>query len=173
MTIWHCICLMWSADVTLQKCHPSADLGVTPQTEQVEILSTSLCLWAVEQMLCQVCPYKRSPRQHLKQVFIFKLRYLFLTIKIEISDIHCSAITYSCNEMSGVNSRRLLSKLWYEKFAQSCPPTFWLTTLQVLRSVERKTNPAWTITFLARHLLRIRIPLCSTNLILGCTLWDF
>lgn len=123
MTIWHCICLMWSADVTLQKCHPSADLGVTPQTEQVEILSTLLCLWAVEQMLCQVCPYKRSPRQHLKQIFIFKLRYLFLTIKIEISDIHCSAITYSCNKMSGVNSRRLLSKLWYEKFAQSCPPT--------------------------------------------------
>lgn len=112
MTIWHCICLMWSADVTLQKCHPSADLGVTPQTEQVEILSTSLCLWAVEQMLCQVCPYKRSPRQHLKQIFIFKLRYLFLTIKIEISDIHCSAITYSCNKMSGVNSRRLLWKLW-------------------------------------------------------------
>lgn len=40
MTIWHYICLVRIADVTLRKCHPFADLHVNPQIEQVENLST-------------------------------------------------------------------------------------------------------------------------------------
>lgn len=62
------------------------------------------------------------------------------------------------------------------KFTQSYPPTFlthnpFAGAEQHFWSVKRKTNPAWAITFPARHLSRLRrsqfVPLCPTNLILG------
>lgn len=40
MAIWYYICLEQTADVTLGKCRPLADLDVNLQIEQVENLST-------------------------------------------------------------------------------------------------------------------------------------
>lgn len=83
VTIWDCICLMWTADGRLKKCHPLADLDVSAQTEQVERLSASCELGnkcSVRYVLMSPCHH---PQDNIWSRFFFLNSDMYFENKIE------------------------------------------------------------------------------------------
>lgn len=83
MTIWHYICLVQTADVTLRKYCPLADLDVNPQIEQVENLSTRYACelqnkYSVMYVLMNTC---QDPKNSIWGRFFFLNPGIYFDIK--------------------------------------------------------------------------------------------